>query len=181
MRVSYMHTLSDERTGRALQPPRGTSGLLRDAAHDARDRPEPRVVERGGRRRNLDPPRTMPLQSARAWETPRGAPTRRPNPAGRRRERERAFVVRLDGVDGAGRRARTAARRRLIQAEGARGSPPCTPPSPSGACGEGCVRALLRGAAPRRGMQSFFFVQGHRSGSTRPLCPRYAGRESRCA
>ena len=51
MRVLYMHTLRDERTGRALQPPRGTSGLLRDAAHDARDRPEPRVVERGGRRR----------------------------------------------------------------------------------------------------------------------------------
>ena len=178
MRVLYMHTLRDERTGRALQPPRGTSGLLRDAA---RDRPEPRVVERGGRRRNLGPPRTMPLQSARTLETPRGAPTRRPDPAGRRRERERAVVVRLDGVDGAGRRARTAARPLSVRQGGERGSLPCIPPSPSGACGEGCVRALLRGAAPRRGMQGFFFVQGHRSGSTRPLCPRYAGRESRCA
>ena len=182
MRVLYMHTMRDERTGRALQPPRGTSGLLRDAAHDARDGPEPRVVERGGRRRNLGPPRTMPLQSARTWETPRGAPARRPDPAGRRRERERAVVVRLDGVDGAGRRARTAARLRLILRQGReRDFPPCTPPGPSGACGEGCVRALLRGAAPRRGMHSCFFVQGHRSGSTRPLCPRYAGRESRCA
>ena len=159
MRVLYMHTLRDERTGRALQPPRGTSGLLRDAAHDARDRPEPRVVERGGRRRNLGPPRTMPLQSARAWETPRGAPTRRPDPAGRKRERERTFVVRLDGVDGAGRRARTAARRRLIRQRGSK-APPCTSPSPSGACGEGCVRALLRGAAPRRGVQTFSFRPG---------------------
>ena len=149
---------------------RGTSGLLRDAARDARDRPEPRVVERGGRWRNLGPPRTMPLQSARTWETPRGAYSTT-DPAGRRRERERAVVVRLDGVD-VGASA-------LNPAEGERGSPPCTPPSPSGACGEGCVRALLRGAAPRRGVQGFFFVQGHRSGSMRPVCPRFAGRESR--
>lgn len=159
MRVLYMHTLRDERTGRALQPPRGTSGLLRDAAHDARDRPEPRVVERGGRRRNLGPPRTMPLQSARTWETPRGAPARRPDPAGRRRERERAFVVRLDGVDGAGRRARTAARRRLIRQRGSE-APPLHPPQPQRRVRGGLRESIVERGSSTQGDAKLFFRPG---------------------
>ena len=160
MRVLYMHTLRDERTGRALQPPRGTSGLLRDAAHDARDRPEPRVVERGGRRRNLGPPRTMPLQSARTWETPRGAPTRRPDPAGRRRERERAFVVRLDGVDGAGRRARTAARRPSVRQVGGASFPPLHLPQPQRRVRGGLRESIVERGSSTQGDAKPFFRPG---------------------
>ena len=159
MRVLYMHTLRDERTGRALQPPRGTSGLLRDAAQDARDRG---TSGRRARRSTED----ISVHRGRCLCS-RLASGRRPvarllddqTPPG-----GGVSVSAPSSCDSTAWTARGAARgrRRVVASSGRGGArlPTLHPPSPCCACGEGCVRALLRGAAPRRGMQSFFFRPG---------------------